>query len=97
MGKPTVRVHPYPDPPISGVPPDLVDRTGVTARAGVSHPGQGTTRRSVASADRVHRPRTGVGQWNESPQAQEPDAFGLSIVKPCASMRSAKSMVAPVR
>ncbi len=36
-------------------------------------------------------------QWNESPQAQEPDAFGLSIVKPCFSIVSTKSMVAPIR
>src|SRR5919112_3251324 len=36
-------------------------------------------------------------QWNESPQAQEFVAFGLSIVKPCASIRSAKSIVAPAR
>ncbi|BCB84003.1 hypothetical protein Psuf_013160 [Phytohabitans suffuscus] len=36
-------------------------------------------------------------QWNESPQAQEPCALGLSIVKPWASIRSAKSMVAPDR
>src|SRR6202021_3957187 len=27
-------------------------------------------------------------QWKESPQAQEPDAFGLSIVKPCVSIVS---------
>src|SRR5689334_16452405 len=38
-----------------------------------------------------------VGQWNESPHAQEFCAFGLSIVKPCASIRSAKSIVAPAR
>src|SRR5919202_6956543 len=36
-------------------------------------------------------------QWNESPQAQEFVAFGLSMVKPCASIRSAKSIVAPAR
>ena len=36
-------------------------------------------------------------QWNESPQAQEPPALGLSIVKPCFSMVSTKSMVAPPR
>src|SRR6202035_4524933 len=36
-------------------------------------------------------------QWNESPQAQEPVAFGLSIVKPCFSMVSTKSIVAPMR
>jgi hypothetical protein len=39
----------------------------------------------------------GVTQWNESPQAQEPPALGLSIVKPCFSMVSTKSMVAPPR
>ena len=32
-----------------------------------------------------------------SPQAQEPPAFGLSIVKPCFSMVSTKSIVAPPR
>src|ERR1700722_4516138 len=36
-------------------------------------------------------------QWNESPQAQEPEAFGLSIVKPCFSIVSTKSIVAPIR
>src|SRR5690606_11795462 len=36
-------------------------------------------------------------QQNESPHAHEFCALGLSIVKPCASMRSAKSMVAPAR
>ena len=36
-------------------------------------------------------------QWNESPQAQDPVALGLSIVKPCFSIVSTKSMVAPVR
>ncbi len=36
-------------------------------------------------------------QWKESPQAQEPVAFGLSIVKPCFSMVSTKSIVAPMR
>ena len=34
-------------------------------------------------------------QLNESPQAQDPVAFGLSIVKPCFSMVSTKSIVAP--
>ena len=34
---------------------------------------------------------------NESPQAQEPPAFGLSIVKPCFSMVSTKSITAPCR
>src|SRR5690606_27683069 len=36
-------------------------------------------------------------QWNESPHAHDPVAFGLSIVKPCRSMVSTKSIVAPVR
>ena len=36
-------------------------------------------------------------QWNESPQAQDPVAFGLSMVKPCFSIVSTKSMVAPPR
>src|SRR5699024_2130200 len=36
-------------------------------------------------------------QWKESPQAQEPEAAGLSIVKPCFSIVSTKSMVAPYR
>jgi hypothetical protein len=39
----------------------------------------------------------GRDQWKESPQAQEPEAFGLSIVKPCFSMVSTKSMEAPPR
>src|SRR5690606_10699150 len=36
-------------------------------------------------------------QWNESPQAQEPVALGLSMVKPCFSMVSTKSITAPLR
>ena len=39
----------------------------------------------------------GARQWNESPQAQDPLAFGLSIVKPCFSIVSTKSIVAPLR
>ncbi len=38
-----------------------------------------------------------VRQLNESPQAQEPPALGLSIVKPCFSMVSRKSITAPCR
>ena len=38
-----------------------------------------------------------VDQWKLSPQAQEPVAFGLSMVKPCFSMVSTKSIVAPIR
>ena len=33
----------------------------------------------------------------DGPQAQEPVAFGLSMVKPWDSMVSAKSILAPVR
>ena len=36
-----------------------------------------------------------AGQLNESPQAHEPVALGLSMVKPCFSMVSTKSMDAP--
>src|SRR3954464_8653364 len=39
----------------------------------------------------------GKDQWKLSPQAQLPLAFGLSIVKPCFAMVSAKSIVAPSR
>ena len=37
------------------------------------------------------------GQENEPPQAHALPAFGLSIVKPCFSIVSAKSIVAPSR
>ena len=42
-------------------------------------------------------PSSRVDQWNESPHAQEPVALGLSIVKPCFSMVSTKSISAPLR
>ena len=48
--------------------------------------GPSATRREPAAA-----------QWKLSPQAQLPLALGLSIVKPCFSMVSAKSIVAPSR
>jgi hypothetical protein len=38
-----------------------------------------------------------LAQWKESPQAQELVALGLSIVKPCFSIVSTKSMTAPCR
>ncbi len=50
-------------------------------------PGGGATR-SRRDSDR---------QWKESPQAQDPVAFGLPIVKPCFSMVSTKSIVHPPR
>ena len=46
---------------------------------------------------RVVRAAHGRDQENESPQAQDEPALGLSIVKPCFSMVSAKSIVAPSR
>ena len=53
---------------------------------------------STSSDENAARCVLGVrGQWKESPQAQEPEAFGLSIVKPCFSMVSTKSMLAPLR
>jgi hypothetical protein len=39
----------------------------------------------------------GWAQWKESPHAHEPVAFGLSMVKPCFSMVSTKSITAPLR
>src|SRR5206468_9061266 len=53
-------------------------------RAVSESPGLGWTRR-----------QTFADQLKESPQAQEPVAFGLSIVKPCFSMVSTKSIEAP--
>ena len=41
------------------------------------------------------RGRPLAGQLNESPQAHEPVALGLSMVKPCFSMVSTKSIDAP--
>ncbi len=54
---------------------------GVAAPWGPAHPSAG----SVGA------------QWKESPQAQVLVALGLSMVNPCFSMVSMKSMVAPDR
>ena len=51
-------------------------------------------------ARRASAPReTGerLAQWKESPQAHEPVALGLSMVKPCFSIESTKSICAPLR
>lgn len=55
------------------------------------------SRRPSAAAFRLPPAAAAGGQLKESPQAQEPVAFGLSIVKPCFSIVSTKSMVAPPR
>ena len=65
-------------------------RTGERHR----HPVNGGEWRRVANSSRG--PFL-AGQLKDSPQAQVPAALGLSIVKPCFSIVSAKSMVAPER
>ncbi len=53
---------------------------------------------SERSLDHHQRVRWRVlAQWKLSPQAQEPVALGLSIVKPCFSIESTKSIIAPLR
>jgi hypothetical protein len=60
-------------------------------RSGSARPGDGNWPRCDPED------RSVIAQLNESPQAQELPALGLSIVKPCFSMVSAKSIVAPSR
>jgi hypothetical protein len=70
-------------------------QTGVSRVDRVSQPAQ---QPSVISPEGVGVSRGPLGegarrqrrsrQWNESPQAQDPVAFGLSMVKPCFSMVS---------
>jgi len=70
----------------------LDHRQGAALPAAVEHePGH------LVGTEPAGPPVVGLGQWKESPQAQEPVALGLSMVKPCRSMLSTKSMVAPVR
>ena len=56
--------------------------------------GAGTPRGPVPTARALS---TRVRQLKLSPQAHELPALGLSMVKPCFSMLSAKSIVAPSR
>src|SRR5687768_5041608 len=75
-----------------------VHRRAVSA---ASIPGFLTGSAETTKGDRVgglpsERVRT-RRQWNESPHAQLPCAFGLSIVKPCFWIVSSKSMDAPSR
>ncbi len=65
-----------------------------TARSRINENGGTIPEGMVPPFGRRFGPST---QLNESPQAQELPAFGLSMVKPWASIRSAKSIVAPVR
>src|SRR5262249_17262641 len=78
--------------------PSELGTAGGAGRCGPhDHPG------GTGCTDKKNRPRVQVAapaaerQWKESPQAQEPVALGLSMVKPCFSIVSTKSMVAPVR
>ena len=56
-----------------------------------------TSRRRRPAGGRRLRRCEGVDQLKESPHAHEPVALGLSMVKPCFSMVSTKSMTAPPR
>ena len=49
----------------------------------------------VAALGRALDGPKGSAQLNESPHAHDPVAFGLSMVKPCFSIVSTKSMEAP--
>src|ERR1700754_5002224 len=76
----------------------------VTAIGTIRNPTGPATQRTPAGEPKllagVRGPAQRAGrdrQLNESPQAQEPPAFGLSIVKPCFSMLSTKSITAPCR
>ena len=64
-----------------GVPPETSRVT----------PGTGSQRRLTRDGS------VATAQWKESPQAHEPVALGLSMVKPCFSMVSTKSICAPER
>ena len=76
----------YPAARRRGTEPDA-PRPAAPAAQGAGRVGPGRPRR-CAGLD---------GQLKQSPQAQELPALGLSMVKPCFSMVSAKSIVAPSR
>src|SRR4051794_12081808 len=91
--------------------PSTIDLTaGVTIPAGAASLGDGDgdygSRACPATRKGPLRPGAGLStlglrrtgdQWKLSPHAQEPVALGLSMVKPCFSMVSTKSMTAPER
>ena len=89
----TVQLRFYTDPacPWSWAAEPALGRTGHT------HSGGRTLRGCGRRCSALARVASVDDQWNESPQAQEPVAFGLSIVKPCFSIESMKSMFAPLR
>jgi len=71
-------------------------RTVATARC-TRRPTRSPDAATPAASTAARRPRTTCapgpagaegGQLNESPQAQDPPAFGLSMVQPCFSMVS---------
>jgi len=70
------------------VPTGTDDRRGRAKTPTADRPGGLRVGRSAAA---------GQAQWKESPQAQDPVALGLSMVKPCFSMVSTKSIRAPLR
>src|SRR3546814_11956999 len=79
-----------------------VSRHRRSARDSVDSPGPAaeTMMGTGPFGSRAHRRADvfgAVAQWKESPQAPEPPALGLSMVKPCLSMLSATSIVAPAR
>ncbi len=77
---------------VGQIPPrPAADRRRTAGRRAAAQPGQRGAGLLLPAADG----RSVLNQLNESPQAHEPVAFGLSIVKPCFSMVSTKSMTAP--
>ena len=86
---------------------DRFVRAGDTGRPGRAARHLAGTPRDAQEPGAVRRRAPGSGRWvpvgdrraqaNEPPHAHELPAFGLSIVKPCFSMVSAKSIFAPSR
>jgi hypothetical protein len=71
--------------------------SGASDRLGTRPYHQAELPAGIADRELVEDPGTRRDQWKLSPQAQEPVALGLSMVKPCFSIVSTKSIVAPVR
>ena len=81
----------------------VVDRGGrrrggqVVARGQAEDERGGADEGAEAAQGGHHRVESLSAQWKDSPQAQVFWALGLSIVKPCFSIVSTKSMEAPPR